>query len=168
MKLFLIGYMGVGKSYWGRKLANYWNVHFIDLDDEIAMQEKLVITDIFQQKGEIYFRQLEQKTLQQYIQKYENFVMACGGGTPCFYDNLVKMRSVGSIVWLNPSTKILLQRLQEEQVKRPLIKDLNVQALEKFIEQQIKEREKYYNQADIIINDLGISIEELAKTIQNV
>lgn len=160
--------MGAGKSYYGKKIADYYNLQFIDLDDEIALQENLTIIDIFQQKGEIYFRQIEHKTLQQYIQEDKNFVMACGGGTPCFYDNIVKMKNTGITIWLNPSKKILLNRLCQEQEKRPLIKNLNFKALDNFIEQQIQEREKYYNQAAIIITKPNISIQEIAKKIQYV
>lgn len=157
--------MGAGKSYYGRKIANYYNLQFVDLDDAITLQENLIITDIFAQKGEVYFRQVEHKILQQYINNYKEFVMACGGGTPCFYDNIVKMKNAGITIWLNPPKKILLNRLCQEQEKRPLIKNLNFKALNNFIEQQMKEREQYYNQADIIITQANISIQELAKYI---
>lgn len=159
--------MGAGKSYYGKKLADYYNLQFVDLDDEIMLQENLTITDIFVQKGEVYFRQVEHEILQQYIKNHKDFVMACGGGTPCFYNNIIEMKKEGVIVWINPSQKILFNRLQQEQQKRPLIKHLTTQKLKSFITQQIQEREKYYNQSNIIINDDNINIEELAKTIQH-
>lgn len=166
MRIFLIGYMGAGKSYWAGKLAAYYNTPFTDIDDEMIKYEGLSIAAIFDSKGEAYFRKLERAILQQIISTKEKKIIACGGGTPCFYDNMKKMKSVGITIWLNTTTNILLQRLQLERAKRPLLQ--HIDKIEDFIEKQLQERKTYYTQADIIINNPNISVEEFVKTIQHV
>jgi len=158
--------MGSGKSYWANKLAAYYRIPFIDIDDEITKQEALSISEIFNTKGEAYFRKLEHTILQQIISTKEKKIIACGGGTPCFYNNMKNMKSAGITIWLNIPTNILLQRLQLEQAKRPLLQDID--DIKVFIEKQLQKREMYYKQADIIINNTNISIEEFVKTIQHV
>lgn len=158
--------MGSGKSYWANKLAAYYRIPFIDIDDEITKQEALSISEIFNTKGEAYFRKLEHTILQQIISTKEKKIIACGGGTPCFYNNMNNMKSAGITIWLNIPTNILLQRLQLEQAKRPLLQDID--DIEVFIEKQLQKREMYYKQADIIINNTNISIEEFVKIIQHV
>jgi len=166
MHIFLIGYMGSGKSYWANKLAAYYGIPFIDIDDEITKQEALSISKIFNTKGEAYFRKLEHTILQQIISTKEKKIIACGGGTPCFYNNMNNMKSAGITIWLNMPKNILLQRLQLEQAKRPLLQDID--DIKVFIEKQLQKREMYYKQADIIINNANISIEEFVKIIQHV
>ncbi len=165
MRIFLIGYMGVGKSYWAKRLAHRWDIPLIDTDNEIAKQEGLSIVDIFK-KGEEYFRNTERLLLQKTLDKYRTFVMACGGGLPCFGDNMPLMKSFGTTVWLNLSKKIIYNRLQQEQENRPIIKKCNQQELMLFIEQHLKERIMYYAQADVIIDDENIAIDALSKTIE--
>ncbi len=165
MRIFLIGYMGVGKSYWAKKLAHHWGIPLIDTDNEIAKQEDLSIVNIFKE-GEEYFRNTERVLLQKILDKYEKFVMACGGGLPCFGDNMALMKSFGTTVWLNFSKKIIYNRLQQEQENRPIIKKYNQQELMLFIEQHLQERIMYYAQADVIIDDESVAIDTLSKTIE--
>lgn len=156
MKVFLIGFMGSGKTHWGSIWAKKHSLQFIDLDALIEQQEKKTIADIFELNGEDYFREKENKILKTFAE-IDNSIIACGGGTPCFNDNMKWMNEHGTTVYLQSTPQEILDRVLEEQEKRPLIKKLNLAELQFFIEQKLKEREPFYKTANIILNgkDLG-------------
>src|SRR6185437_4093777 len=124
MKIFLIGFMGSGKTHWGRQLSAKLNLPFYDLDTVIIEKEKLSVAEIFDEKGEEYFRILEKETLEAVTDGQESFILSCGGGTPCFFNNIEFMKKHGKVVWLNTSVDTLMQRLRRERSSRPLIADV--------------------------------------------
>lgn len=163
--IFLIGFMGSGKSHEGKLLAAQLGVSFIDLDEWIEEQAQSTIADLFKVKGEAYFRTLESKELvhaAQFLEASYNLkhqgpfvgVIATGGGTPCYNDNMHWMNQNGMTVWLNVSVDILIDRLVHEKAKRPLIAGLEDQDLRAFMVNKLAEREPYYSKATIIIDEL--------------
>ena len=150
MLVFLNGFMGSGKTHWGKIWATTYRLGFIDLDEAIEIDEQKKVTEIFEQKGEAYFRQLETAKLQSYS-KLTNTIIACGGGTPCFADNMPWMNAHGTTVYLTSTPDEILRRLIKAQQNRPLINDLNQAELLFFIQQKLKERQPFYTQAQISI-----------------
>ena len=159
--IFLIGFMGSGKTYWGKIWAQKKGFDFYDLDEIIEQSEKKSIAEIFEKAGEEYFRKIETVALHQFS-KIENAVISCGGGAACFNDNMAWMNEHGITVYLTATPQYILARVKEEKDKRPLINKLNEAELLFFVEQKLKERESFYNQAKIIlpvanVNDDSIS-----------
>ena len=150
MTFFLIGFMGSGKTYWGKIWASMYSFTFIDLDEVIEKKEGKSIADIFDIKGENYFREIEAEALRSF-DDLENTIVACGGGTPCFYENIEWMNDIGTTIYLFSTAQEILQRVLSEQDKRPLIKKMNKGELLFFIEQKLKERENFYNSAGITV-----------------
>ena len=155
MKILLIGYMGSGKSHIGELLAERIGQRFIDFDEEIEKMEKLKISSIFEKKGEIYFRKLERKLLEDMLKLEGDAVISLGGGTPCYGDNMQLIRQAEEQIsfYLKLPVEDLTSRLFTEKDKRPLISHLQKKKdLEEFIRKHLFERGFYYNQADHIIN----------------
>jgi shikimate kinase len=149
-KIFLIGFMGSGKSYWGKKWAQKYYFDFYDLDEMIEQEEKKTVAAIFEKDGEDHFRQIETRVLKTFAEK-DNCLLACGGGTACFHDNMKWMNGNGVTVYLDASLPYIYERVIEEKDKRPLISRLNQAELLFYIEQKLKERESFYKQARIIL-----------------
>lgn len=167
MKTFLVGFMGSGKSYWGAKLAEYLNVPFYDLDEVIVEKEGRSIESIFAEEGEEYFRIVEKNTLYDITERAdstEGFVVSCGGGTPCFFNNIEYMKKHGKVVWINPPIDILWQRLLREKNKRPLLQEISDDDLRHYIQRKLGERKMYYEKADLVINEEAISLELFLET----
>jgi shikimate kinase len=150
MKFFLIGFMGSGKTYWGKIWAAKNGLDFYDLDELIEKKEGKTIAAIFETAGEDYFRKIEIVALQSFA-AIENCIIACGGGAACFNDNMQWMNDNGKTVYLSAKPQYILTRVKEEKDKRPLINKLNEAELLFFIEQKLKEREPFYNQANFIL-----------------
>ena len=151
MKIFLIGFMGSGKSFWGKKWAESSAYNFYDIDEMIEKEQEKTIEQIFAEDGEQFFRDLETTTLQG-LRENENVIVATGGGSPCFNDNILWMNENGMTIYLQSSPKKILERLENETYKRPLIKHLDATEIEFYITEKIKEREFFYNQAKIILD----------------
>jgi shikimate kinase len=149
-KIFLIGFMGSGKTHWGSIWAQDLNIAFFDLDNQIEKAEKKTVTEIFEKKGEVYFREKEALVLRSFAQK-DTCIISCGGGTPCFGNNIQWMNENGITIYLKATTQDILQRVLDEKDKRPLIKNLNETELLFFIEQKLNEREPFYTQATIVL-----------------
>ncbi|MFA6922842.1 MAG: shikimate kinase [Bacteroidales bacterium] len=164
-KLFLIGFMGCGKTTFGKKLANKLKLEFIDLDDIIESTYGKSIAMIFESEGEGAFRKKESHVLNKIILK-KKFVVATGGGTPCFYDNMEIMKKAGKVIYLKMSPKSLAARLYKGKDKRPLIKDCNDKDLVDFISEKLRTRERHYEQADIIVKGESIKTDEVIKMIK--
>jgi len=141
--------MGSGKSYVGKRLAAALDIDFLDLDNYIETEEKRTISDIFAQEGEVHFRNLEQKYLQK-TTELDNIIIATGGGTPCFFDNINFINVSGMSIYLEITNEILAQRLAQERAHRPLIQDLEGQQLTAFIAHKVNERRGFYEQAQLI------------------
>lgn len=144
--IFLIGYMGSGKTTLGREVEVRAHVSFIDLDEYIEDRENKSISEIFEERGEDGFRIIERDCIRELVSK-DNVLVACGGGTPCFYDNIEIMNSRGTTVWLDASVDILHKRLSEAKSRRPLIANLNDEDLRNFIVRSLEKRNPFYCQA---------------------
>lgn len=151
LKVFLIGFMGSGKSHWGRIWATKNHLKFFDLDAKIEKAFKMTITEIFEKKGEEKFRELERYHLRKFDTK-KNFVLACGGGTPCFTDNMDWMKSQGKVFYLKATPEKILEQVMYETEQRPVIKNVNPSELLFFIQKKLAEREPFYSQADAILD----------------
>jgi len=157
--IFLIGFMGCGKTTLGRKLASRLGYEFMDLDHILEAQAGMSIADYFSNFGEAAFRQLESDVLKQ--TKYpEHAVISTGGGLPCFFDNMEWMNAHGTSLYIQLSPKTLADRLEHEKMKRPLLQDKHGDALIAFIEDKLTEREFFYKQASIVAKGLGINAEK--------
>ena len=166
MRIFLIGFMGSGKTHWGKQLAQQLKMPFYDLDDVIASKEQKSVSQIFAESGEESFRVKEREVLESLIDENETMVLSCGGGTPCFFNNIERMKKYGVVVWLNTHVEVLLARLKKEKSSRPLIKNIVDGDMRTYIVRKLNERRIYYEQADVIIdNEDSISITEFIQTV---
>ncbi|HEU4469555.1 MAG TPA: shikimate kinase [Flavisolibacter sp.] len=165
MKIFLIGFMGCGKTHWGRLLGSKLNIPFFDLDEKIVEHEGRTVTEIFAREGEEYFRLLEKDVLYLLTENHESFVMATGGGTPCFYNNIDYLKKQGTVAWINCSTDCLYQRLLKEKSQRPLISTIPDEQLKSFIIKKYSSRKIFYQQANVILPEDNLSLEVLVDKI---
>ena len=159
MVTYLIGYMCSGKTTLGTLLKEIAGVRFTDLDQYIEEREGMTISEIFSQRGEEGFRNIEKEALREVTENIGG-VIATGGGTPCFFDNMEYMNSNGYAIYLNRSREELLERLKIYKSTRPLLKDKNDKELKEFIEASLPKREVYYKKASIIIDADTLSNEE--------
>lgn len=148
MKIFLIGLPGSGKSTLGKQLAHYLALPFIDLDEVIEQTAQRSIRIIFADEGEEVFRQLEQQALHYMIRQQRAFILATGGGTPCFYDNIEMMNRAGVTVYLDIPISTIIQRMQGKQIaNRPLLRGMNIETLEQEFKAKFAHRLPIYQQA---------------------
>lgn len=164
-KIFLIGFMGSGKTSVGKQLAELLNFEFIDLDEVIEKSEGKTISQIFQGESEEFFRKKESVYLRSLSAK-ENTVVAAGGGTPCFHDNMQWMIANGATVYLQTDPEILFERLKSEITHRPLLKGNSEEDLKNFIASKLKERESFYRSAKFIIETNEMTADDLALKIR--
>lgn len=160
-----MGFMGSGKSTLGKELARSMGIQFIDLDQSIERSTGLSVTDLFKTKGEQAFRSLESAQLKSECQK-DRFVMALGGGTPCFNDNLSMINNSGTSFYLDYNAETLAERLKNISGERPLLKDKSGTELMNYITALMKERAAYYNQATFIIKGGERSIQDMILEIK--
>ena len=159
--------MGCGKTHWGKQMSQKLQVPFFDLDQMIEERESKSITELFAESGEEYFRMLEKDVLYMVTESHESFVMACGGGAPCFFNNIDYMKNRGTTVWINCSTDCLYNRLIHEKEKRPLIRNIPDNELKSYIIKKYSDRKIFYQQADVILAQDNTSLEVLLeKTFQ--
>ncbi len=157
--------MGSGKSVIGKKLSDTLNYSFLDFDDYIQSKEGKTITDIFKSRGEIYFRKIESKYLDEVITDKFNTVISLGGGTPCYGENMSIIKNATSI-YLKASISVLAERLFSEKKHRPLISHVQEkEELIEFIGKHMFERNPYYTQSDITVNTDQKSIDEVVESI---
>jgi len=149
IRVFIIGYMGVGKTTLGKALGKALNIEFIDLDKYIEHCQRKTILELFDEQGEHGFRMLEQKMLKK-ISTFENVVISTGGGAPCFFDNMQVMNNAGVTIYLKTEPEELAARLRAAKGVRPIIAGKSNEELVPFIEHHLNEREQFYNQAQII------------------
>ena len=143
--------MGSGKTTIGRKLAKKLDFQFIDVDHFIENRQRKTINEIFSEKGEDAFRVMEHKALEE-ISLFENVIVSTGGGTPCFYNNMELMNKSGFTVYLKASPEELTKRLNVTKNKRPLLKEKTPEEMQVFIAENLKKRDYYYNQAQLIFD----------------
>ena len=162
--IFLIGFMGSGKTTLGRKLANKMGYEFIDLDHKLEQKVELSIAEYFSLFGEDAFRKLESEILKK-THYPENAVVSTGGGLPCFFDNMDWMKEHGKTVYIKLSPKTLADRLENGKEDRPLLQEKHGDALIAFIEQKLAEREGFYSQANIVADGLSLTAERLEQIL---
>lgn len=163
--IFLIGYMGCGKTTLGRALAKKLGREFIDLDFYITQRFRRSVSEIFAEKGEDGFRRIEQSMLRE-VGEFSDIVIACGGGTPCHYDNIAYMNSRGLTIWLQAERGRLMERLKLGAHKRPLIAGKSEDELAIFLDENLAERRPWYEQAAITVDSTRLETkEEIADTV---
>lgn len=150
-RIFLIGYMGSGKTTIGKNLSKAMGLQFIDLDLFIEGRHRKTVGELFAERGETAFREIEHRTLEE-IAGFENIIISTGGGAPCFFDNMELMNRLGTTVYLKVSEAELADRLIHIKQNRPLIKDKNREELEMFISESLRKREDFYNQAKLVFD----------------
>lgn len=156
--------MGAGKTTLGKELAKKLKFKFTDTDTSVELLAGKSINDLFDKGGEIYFRMKEQEVLRSFANK-DNCVVATGGGTPCFKDNMQWMNENGITVYLKLHRGVLFHRLLPEKNSRPLLSKLDDIALMEFIMNKLPERDFYYRQSKIIVRADKLSIPEIVKNI---
>ncbi len=165
MIISLIGYMGSGKSHISKVLSQKLQFKLIDLDKEISLKNKLPITEIFEKKGEIYFRKQERALLEEVLSTPDNCILSLGGGTPAYYDNMELINAHSQTVFLRTSVNTLAQRLLKQKNKRPLIATQKDEDLPEFIAKHLFERNHYYSQAKFTVDTDGKDPEQIAGEI---
>lgn len=161
--IYLMGFMASGKSSLAKKIANRLNLACIDLDNWIVEKQGQSIAEIFEKKGESYFRKSEQQALKEISTR--EAVVALGGGTPCFYNNMELIKASGTSVYLNVPLEVLIGRLKQNPGKRPLIARLDEAEINAFVKNKLEERTPFYLKADYIINKPKVSPTELIELL---
>lgn len=152
-KYFLVGMPASGKSTIGKLVARQLGLEFIDLDNLIVDHEGMTITEIFDSKGEEYFREIERKQLLIQISRENGFVLATGGGAPCFFDNMEQMNIRGVTIFLDISVDDLFGKLSKKGTqKRPLLNNLTHNDLYQELQKKVFDREKFYNKSKICLS----------------
>ena len=164
MKIFLVGLMGSGKSYWTKQLAKKYKTGGYDLDYLIEIREEKTISEIFAEDGEDYFRKAESTVLKWFDQK-KTYVLATGGGAPCFFDNMAWMNKQGITIWLDEPLAVIAARLAPEKAHRPLIANLSDSEIVTFLEKQRASRLPFYSAAQIHLQDKVITADSFKKAL---
>lgn len=167
-RIILIGYMGAGKTTVGRELAKELGLMFYDLDWYISSRMRRTVAQLFEEHGEEGFRQIERNMLHE-VAEFENIVLSCGGGTPCFFDNMDYMNRMGDTVYLKATPEVLYAHLKMGKGVRPLLLNKTPEQVEAFVKTQLKERELFYNKAkhvfDVSLLDNSKKIHVSVKSI---
>ena len=167
-RIILIGYMGAGKTTVGRQLARALGLQFYDLDWYIENRRMKKIPQLFAEKGEEGFRHIEQAMLHE-VAEFEDIVLSCGGGTPCFYDNMEYLNRQGETVYLKCTPEVLCRHLRMARTERPLLKGKAPDELAAYVGEQLAQREAFYSQArhvfDVSVMDTPDKIQHTVEGI---
>jgi shikimate kinase len=167
MKIVLLGYMASGKSSVGKLLSKKLSMKFLDLDDYIINKEGMSIAEIFEKKGEVYFRVIENKYLKEVLNTKDQFILALGGGTPCYANNMEEINKGNTVsIYLQGKTKTMIDRLIKKKSKRPLIASLADDKIPEFVAKHLFERRLYYELAKITVEIDAKSKKEVAKELK--
>lgn len=167
MKIVLLGYMASGKSSIGKLLSKKLSMKFLDLDDYIINKEGMSIAEIFEKKGEVYFRVIENKYLKEVLNTKDQFILALGGGTPCYANNMEEINKGDTVsIYLQGKTKTMIDRLIKKKSKRPLIASLADDKIPEFVAKHLFERRMYYELAKITVEIDAKSKKEVAKELK--
>ena len=171
-RIILIGYMGAGKTTVGKALSKEMGIPFYDLDWYIESRMRKTVSQLFAERGEEGFRKIEHNMLHE-VAEFENVILSCGGGTPCFFDNIDYMNQQGNVVYLKASPEVLYKHLLMGKTDRPLLKGKTPEELIAYIREQLAYREQFYSKARNIIDvslmdnydKIKITIEKLRETL---
>lgn len=171
-RIILIGYMGSGKTTVGRALAKDVGLSFYDLDWYIESRMRKKVSDIFAERGEAGFREIERNMLHE-VAEFEDVIISCGGGTPCFFDNIDYLNQQGQVVWLRCEPEVLRKHLLMGKGDRPLLKGKSPEELIDYIREQLAYREQFYSKAryvlDVSLMDnfdkISITVEKLKELL---
>ncbi len=150
-RIIIIGYMGAGKTTVGKALSKELNIPFYDLDWYIESRMRKTVPQIFAERGEEGFRKIEHNLLHE-VAEFENVIISCGGGTPCFYDNMDYLNAQGDTVYLKASPEVLYGHLKIGKTERPLLKNKTPEEMQEYIREQLDKREQYYLQAKHVLD----------------
>lgn len=169
-RVIIIGYMGSGKTTLGRALSRTMQLPFYDLDWYIETRMHRTVSQIFEERGEEGFRLVERNMLHE-VAEFEDVIISCGGGTPCFFDNMDYLNAQGDTVYLKASPSVLCAHLKMARTERPLLKGKNDGQLKEFIEEQLQKREPFYSQAhhvlDVDVLDNRDKIQQSVEQLKN-
>ncbi|MBR6262060.1 MAG: shikimate kinase [Prevotella sp.] len=146
VRVIIIGYMGAGKTTLGKALSKELGIPFYDLDWYIESRMRRTVEQIFAENGEEGFRKIEYNMLHE-VAEFEDVIISCGGGTPCFFDNMDYLNQQGETIYLKATPEVLLGHLKMGKVVRPLLKGKSQEEMKTFIEEQLEKREPFYNKA---------------------
>lgn len=166
MHVFLTGFMGAGKTTLGRSAAQQLGWPFLDLDELIESQQSLSIREIFETKGEAYFRQLERDAITFVVGLQEPHIVATGGGTPCQGDNMERLRQGGLTLYLKPDTDLLIERLRTMRSERPKLREIPEDQIPQVIHHLLSAREPYYQRAHHMLQGESLSAEHIVQLVQ--
>ncbi len=164
-RIFLLGFMGSGKSTHGRSIAKMMGYSFVDMDRWIEEFTGMNIPEIFNTHGEQFFRMQERNAIKE-LSKMERVIIATGGGTPCYGENMELLKKSGLTIYLKLSPEVLLSRLRLSKNKRPLLNGKSEEEIQKTIEELLQQREPFYACADMIIDGLESVNERVVNAIQ--
>jgi len=159
--------MGSGKSSTGRKIASSLRWHFADTDKVVEEHEGLTVTELFEQKGEDYFRKAETRALRT-VSERSRTVIACGGGTPCSSENMEIMKSTGVIVYLKLPAGALASRLLKSRTKRPLLRGTGETGMTERVQELLDRRTEWYGQADAVVDGMSDTVEDMTSVIASI
>lgn len=165
-RVFLIGYMGAGKTTVGKDLAKLTGLSFIDLDSHIEARFHRTVSQLFAEKGEDEFRQIERRMLQE-VATFEDVIISTGGGAPCFFDNMDFMKNAGMVIYLKVSVDELANRLEVCKNTRPILQGKSGEELKSFIAGNLSRRNLFYNQADLVFEAEEMLTETDVHSISN-
>lgn len=165
-RIFLVGFMGCGKTATGRCLAQEIGWQWYDTDKFIEQRYRKTISEVFEHFGEKKFRAIEHSIISE-LAEFEDIVVSCGGGLPCFLDNMEIMKNAGKTFYLQTTTEHLFETLKKTKNKRVLLKNKSENELQNFISETLKKRENFYKQADFTIK-VAENFEHIAEILKNI
>jgi shikimate kinase len=165
MRIFLVGYMGCGKSRWGKMIASHYGLQFIDLDTHIEEREEMTIPEIFAKHKEEGFREREHEALKS-ITDIDNVIVATGGGVPCFNNNMQEMNRLGETIYIEGTPELLRDRITSSKTERPLVKNLSQDELLAYIQNHLESRKLFYEQANYKIVSGDLELEDIIQLVE--
>lgn len=167
-RIILIGYMGAGKTTVGKQLADNLGLMFYDLDWYITSRMHRTVAQIFEESGEEGFRKMEHNMLHE-VAEFENVVLSCGGGTPCFFDNMDYLNQQGETVYLKATPEVLYAHLKMGKTVRPLFLNKTPEEVKAFVKEQLAQREPYYLKAKHVLDvNLLDSYDKIQTSVKNI
>ena len=166
MRVFLIGFMASGKSTVGKKLANKIALPFIDLDDYIEEKYNTTIRELMNDSGQAVFREIERDSLNSVIKENKSVIISTGGGTPCYFDNMERMKLSGNTIYIELDIPTIVDRLMHSKKERPLVLGKTKEELIVYAKDLLEKRDAFYKQAKYIVNGRSLKLKDLVSLIE--